>query len=218
MECDICSRKDGAQVGMHCTVCARTAIYGLRLDNARLLIEKEALSRKFEQATTTTLPHNELRVLSRTWQAELRKVKLQTVKDQIEAYESARASSRAEISQLRGEVEQKRARIAQRKKDLEVVKQQVPPRRQTMLGKLNQIGNRGLRSFDNISNSTVETRAFLCREAATLLGLKYQKVKDDDGRLQGQFQIAGHAIPDLRNIHSKLSHHSTSQGQHADLL
>lgn len=206
MECGICSRKDGAQVGMHCTVCARTAIYGLRLEHARLLLEKETLSRKFEQATTTTLPHNasnEPGVLSRAWQAELRKMKSQAVEDQVEAYEFARASSRAEISQLRQQVEQKRAGIAQRKKDLKAVKQQVPSRRETIVSKLNQIGNKGLRSFDNINKSTIDTRAFLCREAATLLGLRYQKVEGDKGRLQERFQIAGHGIPDLRYIHSR---------------
>ena len=206
MECDICNRRDGAQIGMHCTVCARTAIYGLRIEHARLLLEKETLSRKFEQATITSLSHNasnEPGVLSRAWHAEFGKVKSQAVKDQVEAYESASASCRAEISQLREEVESKRAGIAQRRKDLKAVKQQVPSRRETIVGKLNQIGNKGLRSFDNINKSTIETRAFLCREAATLLGLKCQKVKDDSGRLQERFQIAGHAIPDLRYIHSK---------------
>ncbi len=205
MECDICCRKNVAQVGMHCTVCARTAIYGLRLESARLLLEKESLSRKLERVTSRDLSSdasNELKLLSRTWQAELRKTNLQAVKDRIKTSESVREASKAEILCLREEVEQKRFGLAQRKKELEIVKQQVPARQQSLVDKLNEIGSRGIRSFDKINTTTIETRAFLCREAATLLGLKYQKVKGDDGRLHGCFRIAGHVIPDLRYIHS----------------
>ena len=207
MECDICHRKDVAQVGMHCTVCARTTIYGLRIESARSLLEKESLARKVEQITSTPLPKDasdELRALSRTWRSEARKSNLQAAKQRVETLQSGKADSQAEVLQLRKEIDEKRAGLALRRKDLEITEGQVPSRRQSLVDKLNQIGNRGIKSFNNMNNSTIETRAFLCREAANLLGLRYQKLNNEEGRTNGRSLIGGHVIPDLRYIHSML--------------
>ena len=206
MECDICDRNDLAQVGIHCTVCARTSIYNTRLDNARLLLEKETLGHKIELATSILVPHNaadEIKFLNRAWRLEVSNSNIQAVKQRIEISLTDRATFKEEMTKLREDLELRRAGLAQRRKGLEIIKQQVPSRQKTLTDKLSQIGSRGNKSFDNINNSTTDTRAFLCREAATLLGLRFLKVKDEEGGAHGRYLIAGHIIPDLRHIHSK---------------
>ena len=205
MECDICNRKDVAQIGVHCTVCARTAIYALRIEVARLLLDRESLSRKIELATSEPLlgsALDDIKVLTHSWQSEIRKTKLQAVKERTERQRSEISSAKDTVLKLREDIIQKRARLAQRKTDIETVAQQVPTRRQNIVDKLNKIGNRGMRSFEYINTSSIDTRAFLCREAANLLGMKHQKVKDEAGHVYRRVLIAEHAVPDLRYTHS----------------
>ena len=190
---------------MHCTVCARTAVYPIRLDIAKVLLEKEDLGRKVEQSASSSIPNNtsdEVRALAQGWRSEMRRTDLHALRQKVEAQDIAGASSRSEVLQLRDAIEQKRASLAQRGKDLDITERSLLPRRQTLMDKLSQIAKRGTKSFDSIHNSSADTRAFLCREAASLLGLRQKKVRDKTGNIHERFLVAGHIIPDLRFIHS----------------
>lgn len=207
MECDLCNRRDTPKVGLHCPVCSRTALYPIRLETARLLLEKGVLNEKIEQIISgqpLKEGSEDGQALSRAWNSESRKMHLQAIKERVETQKSELSNSQAEIRKLRDEIEQKRITLAQGKKSLEIIQQRLPTRQHQLIEKLNQIGNRGVRSFDSIHNSSVETRAFLCREVANLLGLSYQKRVDAE-RIRHYFLIAGHAIPNLRSLHRKFS-------------
>ena len=207
MECDICSRRDVEHVGMHCTVCAQTAIYAIRIETARLLLEKEELGRKVEQSISIPLLSNttdDVKNLAQGWQSETRRTQLQVIKDKLETKQADKAAAQTEIAQLRDQVEQKRTQVAQRRKDLEIITQRVPDRQRNAIDRVDQITKRGMRSFDNISSSSVETRAFLCKEAASLLRVKQKKVKDRAGQIHERYWLAGHLVPDLRYVHSTL--------------
>jgi Vacuolar sorting 38 and autophagy-related subunit 14 len=206
MECNICSRNDVAQVGMHCIVCARTAIYGLRLEAARLLLEKETLNAKIEKITSDTVSSNtsdDIKALSHGWRSELRKTNALAIKERIEEQKIHITSCKQQVSKLREELDQRRARVAQRNKDLEIIVENAPSRQHILTDKLKDIGKKGLRSFDSINSTSIETRAFLCREAANLLGMKHQRVKKA-GQVRERFVIARHVISDLRSISSML--------------
>src|SRR6267378_4115154 len=50
MSCHVCSRAHSPRLSFYCTTCARNQLYQLRLENARLGLEKEALGRQIESA------------------------------------------------------------------------------------------------------------------------------------------------------------------------
>jgi chromosome segregation ATPase len=205
MECEICSRKDVSNVGMHCTVCARTSIYALRLEAARLLLEKERLGQSIEKSTSQTPPTNgavDAKAIQRGWRSELLQGKHHMLKQKIENMQLSTNNLREEILTMRKELVQKRTALAQRRSSLQTITESVPERRRQLFDKLKQIGRRGTRSFDTINTSSVDSRAFLCREAAALLGLRQRRVRDELGHIHEQFFLANHLLKDLRQIYS----------------
>jgi hypothetical protein len=216
MECDICSRTDLDKVGAHCPVCARTAVYPLRLEAARALLEKEGLGAKVEQATADLLPNNatnEARSLARAWKLETSKSHSLTLKEGLEVKKADTSDLRETIDKMRTGIEGRRAATSQRKSEIDLIKQHIPTRQHALLSKHNQLGEKGVKSFDSIHDRSVHTRAFLCREAASLLRFRSQKV-NRDGKIRQYFAIAGHTIPNLRYIHRTLNSISTDRCSH----
>jgi hypothetical protein len=216
MECDICSRSDLDEVGAHCPVCARTAVYPLRLEAARTLLEKEGLGTKVELATTdipTIDATNEIQSLARAWKLETSKSHSLTLKESLEVKKADTSDLRESIDKMRADIIKRRAATNQRKSEIGLIKEHVPGRQHSSLSKYNQMGEKGLKSFDSIHDRSVHTRAFLCREAASLLRFRSQRV-NKDGKIRQYFTIAGHTVPNLRYIHRMLDSVSMNHPHH----
>lgn len=58
------------------------------------------------------------------------------------------------------------------------------------------------RRWDMLHTRTMESRVFLCREAAQLYGLQ-QRIRKKAGSVRDIYMIGGVPIPDLRDLNSK---------------
>jgi hypothetical protein len=201
MECDICERSgvDLSQVGLHCPMCARTALYIPRLEHGRVLLEKATLASKFENITNgaETTDHN--RRLAKSWRTELTRVTASDVRENIEASQASIASLRDDISQLRRELSERRAKLAADRAALKTARGSTAGADKGQTDRRKDAMSKGLKNFDAIHEVSVETRAYLCREAASLLRLRQRKRRSGAGS-QEYYAIAGWQIPDLREI------------------
>jgi hypothetical protein len=148
MECDICAR-DGnslAEVGLHCASCARTAIYNLRLDYGRTLLEKASLGARFDQITRRDESEGSRR-LGSVWKTEMLRVQANETRDRIQQQSESATVICKEIEQMRAEVATRKSELAKKKAHLKTVKGNVAGQDKGQISRLNDISARGSNSF-----------------------------------------------------------------------
>ena len=203
MECDICSRKDVANVGMFCLSCARTSLYPLRLEAARILLEKDSLGKNIAAATSANEGSVESRKLRKRWQAEMIKATSLEIEEKIENQRTQISTLRSQISELRARVTEDRGYSHDRRSHLEAIKSNVPSRQQHHLEDLSSAKNRGVSSLDTLSYRSNAIKTPLCIETAKLLRFRRSREKVGE-QVRDQYWISGFPIPDLRSINGLL--------------
>ncbi|KAL4883613.1 UV radiation resistance protein and autophagy-related subunit 14-domain-containing protein [Aspergillus karnatakaensis] len=167
MSCDICIRAQTPRLRFLCPTCARNQLYQLRVDNATVLLDKEYLAQQVGSAVNP----------GSTRDKELR--------------EHERRDSVTEGSRLWGlqKVRNEQIRSSER---IKILANHIENRE---TGVLNGIRN-NIKRTDHLWHSnhikTAEARIFLCREAASLYGLR-QKVRKRDNGLKEYYTIGNNA-------------------------
>jgi hypothetical protein len=201
MECDICDRSGTSllNTGLHCPSCARSTLYLPRLEHARMLLEKAALNTKFDDITkgADNLDHS-LR-LAKSWKTEIARAKANDVRETLQQSEASIASVKENITGLRKELAQRRTKLDTGRATLKHAKGAVAGHDKGQMDRRKDAMAKGTKSFDTIHEASVETRAYLCREAASLLRLRQRKRRTNDGAHE-YYAIAGWQVPDLRDI------------------
>jgi hypothetical protein len=212
MECDICTQKSSLNLPFYCVTCARNLLYEPRREATRLLLEKERLGRRIEKAVNIRTNgsenqekknKNEDLGISQTWSrytAKARKVESEGKTSEIAEHI---LTLREEITTARDEISQRKAALEQRRKDFESIRTALPGRRTAVTNKLTESMRRGSQSWLGVNSKAVDTRAFLCREAALLYRLR-QKKKTRGGIVVDQYSIGGLPLVDLKEINSAL--------------
>jgi hypothetical protein len=212
MECDICSRTSSSNLPFHCITCARNVIYGPRLEATRLLLEKESLATRIEKAVNTRptgsekqdkKSRNEDISLSQVWYRETAQTRKAESEGKAEEIDRHILTLREEIQNARDEICKRKAALAGRKRDLESIRTSLPGRRTAITNRLVDSMRKGSRSWSGINIKSIDTRAFLCREAALLYGLGQRK-KAKGAVVIDQFSIGGLPLVDLKEINGKL--------------
>jgi hypothetical protein len=204
MQCDICFRTGGSRLPFLCPTDARNRLYEPRIQNARVLLEKDALD---QQITTLLSPKaqstgekgnslqgpangpNRASILAERERTVDRTQQIITQADEL----------RAKVESTREEIAKKKALLARRKSDLASALNGVDSRRTRQVEDV----EKGLRmtkyKWNQGHGTTAASRAFLCGEAAKLYGLKRA------GRNSGseEYKIGGVSIVDLRTMNSK---------------
>ncbi|ETN37101.1 uncharacterized protein HMPREF1541_08091 [Cyphellophora europaea CBS 101466] len=201
MECDICARKgsDLTQVGLHCASCARTALYAPRLEQGRILLEKASLNSKIETSTRSDGALEGGRSLPQIWKTEVSRIKASDVRDRLQQEQRSITLLREDIARMKDEVSRKRMQLESDWAELKTVRTTLAGQDKGHTDKLNESTAKGLKNFNSMHEASVETRAYLCREAATLLRLRQRKTRRSD-QVREHYLIAGWQIPDLRSI------------------
>ena len=199
MECDICTRKDVAQVGMFCPSCARTSIYALRLEAVRILSERQKIGSRVEDAIKNDSTTAEARKLNKVWHAEVNKAASAEVREKIEEKKLEIASLRSRIADMRADIAESKSHVERKKGDLDAIKTHLPDRQHQRLGEITGISKRHTSSLDMVSARSIAFKLSLCTETARLLRLKRTREKVGD-LARDQYWISGFAIPDLRTI------------------
>jgi chromosome segregation ATPase len=213
MQCGICSRRYVSKLPFNCTTCARNALYELRLENASVLVDKEALGRQVEASISLnssidtgragadvveqSLPRNSNRmdIEQATAQKEESLERIQEIQNQANILRKDIESSRAHIAKLK-------ASLAHRRSDYDSITHNLAARRATTLDSVEKSIRRIDHRWNTLHTRTAEARVFLCREAANLYGLK-QRRRRKGGVVREDYTICGVTIVDLRDLNSK---------------
>ncbi len=208
--CDICFRTGSRRLQFLCPSDARNQLYEPRLKHAQTLVEKAGLDAKIsallsEKSCETGL----LEVDDKTSQHLLSEDRTQQILVKAEELHIS-------IQKARDEIGEKKAAVASRKKDLEKAGNGLEARRRRQVEELDKSTKMANYRWNHSHAMTVQSRGFLCGEAATIYGLC--RVKTADGSPAG-YGIGGVKIIDLKNMNSAKSEHiSAALGHIAHLF
>ncbi|KAL4802867.1 UV radiation resistance protein and autophagy-related subunit 14-domain-containing protein [Aspergillus unguis] len=229
MSCDICTRPQAS--ALLCPTCARNRLYQLRVNKAGVLLEREYLSHQIETALNQGESNHEV------CSTEVEKQHVSLINGpprllSLRRIGNERVQSSTRIEAIRNQIQYLRSRIKTKNEDIFHRKNVLARRRSDSESAVYQLSERetgALSGIQNInkrmdhiwhSNHTkmAEARIFLCREAASLYGLR-QRIRKRDNSLKETYMIGGMSILDLRELNSASpSHISTSFSYLAHIL
>lgn len=201
MECDICCRKQTSDLDFFCVACARSSIYVTRLETAKVLIAKEQLAVRVDRAVSPNAETTGKSDPSAVWRLETAKAHLGNAESRRQEILDHVRTLREELEQGRKDIAVRKAHLASRKANLDTLNAQITAQRSQRETKISDPVKRGNVSFAALDDRSIETRAFLCREAAVLLGLKQRKKRKGDN-IVDQYYLAGLPIIDLKACYS----------------
>ncbi|KAF5863400.1 hypothetical protein ETB97_010158 [Aspergillus alliaceus] len=192
MSCHVCSRAPTSRLRYLCPTCARNQLYQLRIETARVLLEKESLEHQIDNAVssinTFEVPFDQSGAGNSRIQDEDHRVwVMQTI-----ANEKAKSSTRtktlaSQIETLQLEIRDKQRHISERKltlarrrSDAGSAKYQLVDREAATLSSIQNNAKRTDHLWNSLHSKTAEARIFLCREAAYLYNLRQRLRKKDD--------------------------------------
>lgn len=179
-----------------------------RFEFAKVLLAKEQLALKVETIVSSEQENTERGDPSSVWKVETAKAQKEDAETRAQETIDYVKTLQEELEQARKDISSRKAHLASRKADLETINTCVPAQRSQGETKIADMTKRGNLSFAALEDRSVETRAFLCREAAVLLGLKQKKKRKGDG-IFDQYYVGGLPIVDLKECYSAFSIKST---------
>lgn len=221
MSCSICTCSASNRTPFYCPTCARSHLYTLRYENARVLLEKQSIGKEVEaavagntdvqrrqqqNANTNTNPsvNNTTRQTSREgnlkWDAQAAQTEQARSSDRIRTMRDCAETLRSEIEQRKTQIRQMKLQLKQRRSDAESANFQLSDRRNAALANIQNGIKRTEHLWHSLHNKTAESRIFLCREAAYLYGLRQEVGKREGGRRSEKYYIGGVQIVDLRSL------------------
>ena len=201
MQCDICFRTGGYQLPFLCPTDARNQLYDPRIQNARLLLEKESLDREISSLLATksnddgTLP--QMATADREDVSRFSSEKDQVV-DRTQQIIAHADELRLKVEKSREEIARKKAIIARRRSELATASNGVEARRTRQMEEVERSIRMTKYKWNQTHSVTASSRAFLCGEAAKLYGLR--RIRRNSG--QEEYKIGGIGIVDLQSLNS----------------
>ncbi|GLA98796.1 hypothetical protein AtubIFM57143_007093 [Aspergillus tubingensis] len=202
MSCHTCFRAPASRTRFFCPTCARSQLYQLRVENARVLLEKQSIGEHIQARvnpeTTQAEWSGEIKETAIAYQNGLSaKRSLQMIaKGEAESCERLRLlgdqleNLTAEIKDKRLEISQRRLALARRHSDSESAQYQLGEREAAILANIQNNTKRTDHLWHSLHSKTAEARIFLCREAANLYGLQ-RKTRSKEGLSQEVYTMGG---------------------------
>ncbi|KAL4977845.1 UV radiation resistance protein and autophagy-related subunit 14-domain-containing protein [Aspergillus desertorum] len=228
MSCDICTRTQAS--AFLCPTCARNRLYQLRIDSTSILLEREYLGQQIEAATNPGDEHGKHLSGPGNHNTELERGRpgawtLQSIKNEgsrsaarIEIIANHIKSLRSQVKDKSLDISQRKIKLARQRSDSESAIYQLSDRESGMLSGIRNNIKRTDHLWHANHTKTAEARIFLCREVASLYGLR-QKVRKRDTGIKETYTIGGVGILDLREMNGAASDHiSTSFSYIAHIL
>lgn len=212
MSCSVCTRTASNRSPFYCPTCARSHLYTLRYENARVLLEKDYIGREVEAAVagdavvqiTQTATHQVSREGNLKWGVQAAQTEQARSSDRIRTISHCIETLKTEIEQRKTQVHRMRMQLRQRRSDAESANFQLSERRESSLANIQNGIKRTEHLWHSLHNKTAESRIFLCREAAYLYGLRREVDKRQGGIPSEQYYIGGVPIVDLKHLNGKL--------------
>lgn len=215
MECDICGRTQGPKRHFHCTTCARSAIYPLRIEHASVLLDKEIMGNRLESVVNSkgNAPRENISLsgaiidtaeCSKTYHLEKMQSEAIILNERADVVAGKAEDLKQEMEKLRKEITESKTGLSQRKSDFEAASYRIKDRSTKELEVVQAATRYTKRRWDLEHDEMVKCKAILCREAASLTGLRMTR-QVDKAKNRDKFTIGtGTPIFDLRELNSKL--------------
>ncbi len=222
MQCDICLRTGGHKLPFFCPTDARNILYEPRVENARILLEKDALDQQITSITShkpAINPREDVSEMNSSqtrtrWYIEAAQTERDISIDRTQQIIAQADKLRSKIEGAREEIARRRATIARRKSELSSAGNGLESRRAKQLEEMEKKIKMTKYKWNQLHALTAQSRAFLCVETASLYGLRRHRVHD-----AWEYNIAGAPIIDLRAMNSaSASQITTSLAHIAHLL
>jgi type IV secretory pathway VirB10-like protein len=207
--CPTCKRHLTEDVPANCANCVTNLLYNSRFELARVLLGKETLQKKVEAIVGPELEtplDEETAILRKAWQRQQENIEEQHLKEEEEDLQRELVLRKKEAEEKRAHAQALKENLEQRRANLLIAKDALARHSKKQQQELKDIGEKLKAQYDALHNRTVDTRAILCREAASLMKLSHLKKKAKDGTIQDRHYIAGLLLPDLKEINSKAGH------------
>ncbi|KAE9368413.1 hypothetical protein N431DRAFT_560832 [Stipitochalara longipes BDJ] len=203
MQCDICFRTGGSRLPFLCPTDARNRLYEPRIQNARVLLEKDAL----DQQISTLLSSQSQSASPKSHPPEG-----QPVGPDIAAIFAEKDKAVDRTQQIITQADELRAKVDSAREDIVKRKALLARRRSDLASAVNGVDSRRARQVEDVEKgirmtkykwnqghaTTAASRAFLCGEAAKLYGLK--RARRNSGT--EEYRIGGVSIVDLRTMNT----------------
>ncbi|KAL8839165.1 MAG: hypothetical protein Q9176_004668 [Flavoplaca citrina] len=210
MHCNICQRPQTTALPLNCAACARNVLYQSRVSLAHTLLEQEAAVGQSEQylkdsqiqSTKLPISHAAKSQLLPTF-LNLQSVNIQqeAIRHQTQLILSRAKQLRLEVEDLGHEINRKRAGNLERRNEIHAARKELARRRTVEVGRFEKsiAGVQG--RWDAIHARIAESRLLLCREAASLYGLK---IHSHRGAASASYtcQIGGLPIYNLKDLNN----------------
>lgn len=211
--CDICLRPCSSRLPFNCSICARTALYEPRIRLAEALLENEAAGQEVERSIgatkTTTSKHapttkNKSQDINPAWTIERIHAEQAAAKERTQQTLDHTDVLRQETHSLKAEVAERKSILLRRRSALKSATDELLQRKVVAIEPVEKGVKRMEHRWDAMHLKTMESRVFLCREAAQLYGLQQRKRKRG-GLGRDIYFIGGMPIADLRDLNSRVS-------------
>ena len=207
MDCGICQKNLTQEDGPTCVGCVRSMLYPIRLELARVLLEKEALGKKVEAIVAEDEPEepldNAIAILRTAYQQQFEMDEVQQINEENSETERQLAIAQKELELKQEKAKQLKELLHKRRANLAAAKDAARKNEAKKWEELKEKSAQLKADHDIVHNKTVDAKAVLCREAASLLGLRRVKKKIKDGSIKDCYMIAQLPLPDLKDINSK---------------
>ena len=201
MQCDICFRTGGHKLPFLCPTDARNALYDPRIQNARVLVEKDVLDREITTLLESKLNRDETHphkpTADRADISRLHAEKDETA-DRTQQIIAHADELQVKVDKAREELAKKKAVISRRKSELATASNGVETRRTRQTEEVEKSIRMTKYKWNQTHSVTASSRSFLCGEAAKLYGLR--RIRRNGGL--EEYRIGGIPIMDLRSLNS----------------
>ena len=214
MDCDACGRTQSPKGQFHCTTCARSAIYPLRIEHAAVLLDKETMGHRLESVVQSegNAPRENISLsgaiidtaeCSKTYHLEKMQSEAIILNERADIVAEKAEDLKQEMEKLRKEITASKTVLSQRKSDFETASYGIKDRSTKELDVVQAATRYTKRRWDLEHDEMVKCKAILCREAASLAGLRMTR-HVDNSKKRDKFTIGtGTPIFDLRELNSR---------------
>lgn len=207
MDCFTCKKLSEKEDGLVCVACTRSLMNPLRIELAKVLLEKEELEKKVNHIIDPEnhpAPDEETKRLGIFYQENhLREIEAEETRMQEEKVRELLAVKQKELEALRARRDLLKSSNAKRRGDFAKAKREAKEKEKQQFKEAKEKEKEVKAKAEALHNKTIEAKATLCREVASLMRLRQGKKKMKDGTIKEHYFVSGLILPDLRQINSK---------------
>lgn len=220
MECDICGGGRSQRSKFHCPACARAALYPLRLEHARVLLERSRLEKRLEviipqtQDTPTAnlpLPAGDRdNAASRKLRREHELANIRASRNRVDTIHRKSEELRKQIEACKDELGARKTKLSARRSELKAAHANLESSMPEAVDPVKKAVQRSGRRLGRVTEDLCHARSWLCYAAASISQMQKASAsqppihgsRDKQPSADEHYEIAGVSIPRLQDLNA----------------